>query len=92
MQTGKSRLIPLVCIDHPGGRYWERWMDFLREELLSAGLISADDFHLFKVTDSVEVAVAEIAHFYRIFRSSRWIGERLVFRLAQSLSSGAIIA
>jgi hypothetical protein len=92
MQTGKARLIPLVCIDRPGGRYWERWVDFLREELLSAGLISADDFHLFKVTDSVEVAVAEIAQFYRIFRSSRWIGQRLVFRLAQSLSSRAIVA
>lgn len=92
MQTGKSRLIPLVCIDRPGGRYWEKWVDFLREELLAGGLISADDFHLFKVTDSVEVAVAEIAQFYRIFRSSRWIGQRLIFRLGQSLTSRAIMA
>lgn len=87
IQTGKARMIPVVCVDKPGGRYWETWFRFLREDLLQPGLISPDDFHLFKITHSVDTAIAEIVQFYRIFQSYRWVGQRLVFRLAKSLAS-----
>ena len=90
MQTGKARIIPVVCVDKPGGRYWETWLRFLREDLLRLGLVSPDDFHLFKITHSVDDAIAEIVQFYRTFRSYRWVGQRLVIRLEKKLTSAAI--
>jgi len=90
MQTGKARILPLVCVDRPGGRYWETWFRFLREDLLQLGLISVDDFHLFKITHSVDDAIAEIVQFYRHYRSYRWVGQRLVIRIAENLTPAAI--
>ncbi len=90
MQTGKARIIPVVLIDKPGGRYWETWIRFLQEDLLKLGLVSPDDFHLFKMTHSLQEAVAEIARFYRVFRSYRWVGGRMVIRLQQKLPPAAI--
>ena len=90
MQTGKARILPVVMVDKPGGRYWETWLRFLRDDLLQLGLISADDFHLFKITRSVDAAIAEIVQFYRTFRSYRWVGQRLVIRLGKSLASSAV--
>ena len=85
MQTGKARILPVVCVDKPGGRYWETWQRFLREDLLRLGLISPDDFHLFKMTHNVDDAIAEIVQFYRVFHSYRWVGQRLVLRLEKKL-------
>ena len=34
--------------------------------------------------------MAEIAQFYKVFHSARWVGERFVIRLNRSLSSNAI--
>ena len=90
MQTGKARILPVVCVDKPGGRYWETWFRFLREDLLQPGHISADDFHLFKITHSVDDAIAEIVGFYRNFRSYRWVGQRLVIRIAKNLAPPAV--
>ena len=39
--------------------------------LLARKLISEEDLHLFKVTNSVEEAVAEIVNFYRVYHSMR---------------------
>ncbi len=90
MQTGKARILPVVMVDKPGGRYWETWLRFLREDLLQLGLVSADDFHLFKITHSVDAAIAEIVQFYRTFRSYRWVGQRLVIRLGKKLAPSAV--
>src|SRR5436853_2286102 len=49
MQTGKARIFPVVLVDKPGGTYWKTWMRFLQDHLLRLHLISADDFHLFRV-------------------------------------------
>ncbi len=90
MQTGKSRIIPVVLVDRPGGTYWETWMKFLRQHLLERGLISPEDFHFFKVAEGVSEAVQEILHFYRIYFSSRWVGDELVFRLNHRLPQKAV--
>lgn len=90
MQTGKARIIPVVMVDKPGGRYWETWQRFLRDDLLALGLISSDDFHFFKMTHNVDEAIAEIAQFYRVFRNYRWVGERLVMRLEQRLAPAGL--
>lgn len=90
MQTGKARIIPVVLVDKPGGRYWETWLRFLQEDLLGLGLISADDFHLFKMTHDIDVVVREIETFYRNYRSYRWVGARMVVRLTQRLTTAAV--
>jgi uncharacterized protein (TIGR00730 family) len=90
MQTGKARILPVVMVDRPQGAYWRTWNSFLAEYLLELGLISPEDFHLFKVTDRVEEAVAEIEQFYRNFHSYRWVGNRLVIRMQHALTEEAL--
>ncbi len=91
MQTGKARILPVVLVDKPGGRYWETWMRFLREHLLQLGLVSENDFHLFTIAPDVEAAVAEIEGFYRNFRSYRWVGQRMVIRLAHRITDAEVV-
>ncbi len=90
MQTGKARVLPIVLLDQKGGRYWETWHRFLCDFLLERKLVSADDFHLFKICGSVEEAVAEITTFYRHFHSYRWVRERLVLRLTKMPTQRAV--
>jgi hypothetical protein len=92
MQTGKARVIPVVLLDRPGGTYWETWMRFLTEHLFKLGLVSSEDFHMFKIAHNVEEAVTEILQFYKTYNSVRWVGEKLVFRLTQRLTDGAVAA
>lgn len=90
MQTGKARIIPLVLVDKPGGHYWETWFSFLGDYLLKQGLVSENDFDLFKITHDVDIAVAEIEKFYKNFQSYRWVGSRMVIRLQRKLTEKAI--
>jgi hypothetical protein len=90
MQTGKTALLPLVLIDKPGSDYWQSWDAHLRNNLLKTGLISPDDLYLYTITDRVDVACEEIVSFYRVFHSSRYIGELLVLRLKTELAAADI--
>jgi hypothetical protein len=90
MQTGKGRILPLVLMDSPGGNYWKTWFAFLSEYLLKLGLVGQTDFNLFKMTDSVDDAIAEIVRFYKNFVSYRWVGKRMVVRMNHQLSAAAI--
>jgi uncharacterized protein (TIGR00730 family) len=85
VQTGKSHLIPIVLIDEPGGDYWKRWQQFVSEVLLERQMISPNDLALYKVTDSVEEAVAEVTGFYRVYHSMRYVKDDLVLRLQREL-------
>src|ERR1700747_1177907 len=69
VQTGKSHLFPIVMVDEPGGDYWSRWNDYVHEVMLKRGLISPSDTALYKVTDSLDEAIAEIRNFYRVYHS-----------------------
>ena len=86
LQTGKSKIVPVVFVDAPGGRYWKQWRDYVVDHLLNESLISPADMRLFKVTDDVAEAVAEITRFYRRYHSSRYVRDRLVIRLVEPLS------
>lgn len=92
MQTGKGRIIPVVLVDRPGGTYWKTWFAFLGEYLLKLGLVSEPDFNLFKMTDNVDEAIAEITQFYRTYHSYRWVKQRMVFRLRKKLTTAAVEA
>jgi uncharacterized protein (TIGR00730 family) len=84
VQTGKSHLFPIVLVDEPGGDYWQRLLSFVRDVLLARKLISPSDLALFKHTDSVDEAVAEVLNFYRVYHSMRYVGRYLVLRLKQA--------
>jgi len=86
LQTGKQTMMPVVLLDRPGGSYWKDLGQFFDRHLLSERLISPEDVRLYRITDSVEEAVAEILNFYRVYHSSRYVRNRLVFRLKQRLS------
>jgi uncharacterized protein (TIGR00730 family) len=90
MQTGKSRLMPLIFIDRPGGVYWKTWDKQVREHLLRNQFISQDDLQLYQVTDSAAEAVKVITRFYRNYHSMRFVHETLVIRLLHAPSVSAI--
>jgi hypothetical protein len=90
MQTGKGRIFPLLLIDSPGGNYWKTWFAFLSDYLLEHGLVGETDFTFFKMTDSVDEAIAEIVRFYKNFVSYRWVGKRMIVRMNKQLSTEAI--
>ena len=81
VQTGKRDLMPIICIDEPGGTYWSEWVKFIEENLLSNGLICPEDRSLYKVTDDVDEAVEEIMGFYSVYNSLRYVRGKLVLRL-----------
>lgn len=81
IQTGKRDLMPVVLVDEPGGTYWKEWERYIREQLLTRGLISEADLSLFKVTDNIEVAFREIMQFYCVYNSMRYVRDDLYIRL-----------
>jgi uncharacterized protein (TIGR00730 family) len=83
VQTGKSKPMPIVFLDAPRGTYWKTWQRYVHDHLLRRGLISPHDLSLFKVTTSVAEAVEEVDGFYRLYHSSRFVGDRFVIRLVR---------
>ena len=90
IQTGKTRLIPVILLDVPGGTYWKTWETFVRGQMVEQDLISGADVHLYRLANSVEEAAREILGFYRVFHSQRVVGEHLVLRLRRPLSEQAL--
>ena len=90
MQTGKSRIMPLVLVDKPGGTYWRTWDDQIREQLLRNQLISPDDLGLYQITNDTDEAVKIITRFYRNYHSMRFVHELLVIRLRHAPAPSAI--
>ncbi len=90
MQTGKAGPLPVVLIDRPGGDYWKSWDHYVRNRLLDQGLISRDDTSLYHLTDSIDDALESIESFYRVYHSSRYVGDQLVMRLKAPLSPGGL--
>ncbi len=90
IQTGKAVVYPIVLLDAPGGTYWKTWNQFITEHLQRLKLISDHDFALYKVTDDVEEAVAEITGFYRNYHSYRYVGDKIVIRMKKELSEATI--
>src|SRR6266516_6576579 len=90
MQTGKSRIMPLVLMDKQGGSYWRTWDKHVREHLLRNQFISPDDLNLYHVMDDTDEAVRLITRFYRNYHSMRFVHELLVIRLKHPATDSAI--
>ena len=89
-QTGRSGPVPLVLIDKAGGTYWQEWDAYNRKHLIQRGLVSPEDTSLYTITDSVEVAYEAINSFYRVYHSSRYVGDQLIIRLKSELSDADV--
>ena len=85
-QTGRYGPVPLVLIDKPGGDYWLSWNDYICKHLVERGLVSPSDPHLYTITDNLDVACEAIRDFYRVYHSSRYVGDQFVIRLNLELS------
>ncbi|MGB8700620.1 MAG: LOG family protein, partial [Thermosynechococcaceae cyanobacterium] len=90
IQTGKSSPVPVVLVDKPGGNYWQTWNTYIHQQLISADLISPHDNQLYTMTDNIETACDAITSFYRVYHSSRYVGDRLVMRLNHEVSDAQV--
>lgn len=86
VQTGKCDPMPVVFIDIPGGSYWKDWHHYIVKQLLRKGKVSPEDLSLYKITDSVDVAVDEILRFYQNYHSLRFVKDQLVVRVQKQIS------
>lgn len=84
VQTGKAQPGPIVLLDVPGGTYWESWRTFVQTELMARGYTSPHDLCLVKITDDVDVAVAELLGFFANYQSQRFVDGRLVLRVLRA--------
>jgi hypothetical protein len=91
MQTGKTNIIPLIMVDASRGNFWKTFEKYMREHLLGDGLISEEDFTLFKVTDDLEFARREVVNFYYNFHSYRYIGDVMLVRMQRQIPGGALV-
>ncbi len=89
-QTGKSTIVPLVMLDEPGGTYWRKFDEFVRQEMVGRGMVSPSDPGLYRITDDVEEAASEVEGFYRVYHSQRYVRDMLVLRIRRPLSASAL--
>lgn len=90
IQTGKAGPLPLILVDRPGGDYWHNWDRYIKEQLLANKLVSPHDVYLYQITDNVEQACDLVTDFFRVYHSSRYVGEQLVIRLKCPLSEALL--
>ncbi len=92
MQTGKTSIRPVVLLDPPGGQYWHKWLEFVREQIIETALASPEDLSFFQAADSVEEAARIIEGFYANYDSARYVGERLIFRMKRAPTAEQLAA
>jgi hypothetical protein len=79
-----------LFVDSPGGDFWQPLQGFVVDRLLRDRMISPEDLSLYKFTDRLEEAVAEILRFYRVYHSMRYVRNRLIFRLKEAPSAAKV--
>jgi uncharacterized protein (TIGR00730 family) len=85
LQTGKASLVPMVLIEAGDKPYWRIWDRWNRGTLVERRLVGSEDTVFYRIVDSAEDAVAEIMRFYRVYHSSRIVGDNLVLRLTRMI-------
>ena len=87
IQTGKAPILPIVCVDPPGGNYWHHWDNYVRKSLLEKGWISEDDLNLYKLFDDPAAAAEHVRQFYRNYHSARFVRDTQVLRIKRPLTN-----
>ena len=90
MQTGKSNIVPVLLVEDGVKPFWKHWVRFMADALGARGVIDKDDLGLFRIAETPDEAVAEIQTLYRLFHSSRIVGEKLLFRLQRLLTDAQL--
>jgi uncharacterized protein (TIGR00730 family) len=90
VQTGKSNIVPIVLLEGRGGEYWKRWDANVRQSLLASGWISPEDPAISFIAPTIDDGVRHILDFYRLYHSSRYVGDTLVIRLQRRLPDETI--
>jgi len=86
IQTGKAPMMPIVLVDHPGGDYWQHWLNYVEHSLLDNQWISPEDMSLFARFTDADAAVDHILAFYKNYHSERFIKDRHVLRIKQPIT------
>jgi uncharacterized protein (TIGR00730 family) len=86
VQTGRSNIIPIVMLEGADGEYWRSWEKYILRNLLANGWISPEDPAIAFIAPSVDDAVRHVLSFYRVYHSSRYVGDTLVLRLREPLT------
>jgi uncharacterized protein (TIGR00730 family) len=92
MQTGKSTIVPVLLLEAGPKPYWRIWARWMGATLVERKLISAEDTAFYRIVDTAAEAAEEIQKFYRVFHSSRIVGDVLTFRLQRALSAAELAA
>jgi len=90
MQTGKATIVPVVMVEADAKPFWRTWDRWNAVTLVERRLINPEDTGFYRVVDTVDDAVREITGFYRVFHSSRIVGDNLVFRLQKKLDDAQV--
>jgi uncharacterized protein (TIGR00730 family) len=105
IQTGKASMVPVVFVEGeptpgvttsggdpdkaiPG--YWQGWVGFIRQQLLSRGWISPEDENLFYLAKNPRDAAEHVLRFYALYHSSRYVRDDLVIRIKRPLTDEQI--
>jgi uncharacterized protein (TIGR00730 family) len=86
IQTGKALIMPIVLVEEPGGDYWKEWDRMLHKLLGSRGLVDEVDLSLYRRVETIDQACEEVMQFYRVYHSSRYLGEKFLIRINTLLS------
>ncbi|MEX0951603.1 MAG: TIGR00730 family Rossman fold protein [Gammaproteobacteria bacterium] len=75
VQTATSRRIPVILV---GPEFWNGLVEWMRETLVTEGMIHADDLHIFQVVSEPQAVLDEIFRYYaqRGFEPTREEQER----------------
>lgn len=90
LQTGKQTPLPVVMVESPETGYFKELFRFIERRVLGHHLISEQDLALFRIVKNPAEAVGEIMRFYRVYHSSRYVGDKLLFRLERQLTDDEI--
>lgn len=66
IQTSKTKTFPIILM---GSEYWRGLLEWLKSEVLSAGMISAADLNCFRLTDSPVEAAEIVENFYKTHKT-----------------------
>lgn len=90
VQTGKSQMVPIVCVEGAGGTFWKAFDAWARQELGSRGWISPEDPDIYTICETPAQAADVITRFYRLYHSSRYVKDDLVIRLKRPLTEAEV--
>ena len=78
--------MPVVLVETGPKPYWRIWDRCVQGTLVERRLIDADDTAFYRIVDDAGGGGAPRSpSFYRVYHSSRIVGDNLVFRLKRTL-------